>query len=443
MGSIQRATPAIPPSEAVIPGNGQTPKPDAPKGPSSKLFTPLTIGNGSLNLSHRIILAPLTRNRGVPLNPNPTPSSPNRTWYPGDLMTEYYVQRTTPGGLLISEGLPPSIECNGMPGVPGLFCAEQVNGWKDVVAAVRAKGGFIYAQLWNAGRAAIPQHTGGPTISASTTPYVEDELYPYPPPGTSTQVKYQDFPPTELSVEGIKKQIADYVRTAKLAVKECGFDGVELHGGNGYLPEQFLSSNINVRTDAYGGTPEKRCTFVLELMEALKDAVGEDKLAIRLSPFGLYNQARGEQRLETWGHLCKELKKRMNLSYVHFIEPRYEQVHSLEEKNKYLESWGFPDIDLNLFRDIFGDTPFFSAGGWNDKNCWGVLEDGTYDAFAIGRLFLSTPDMVERLKKGLPLNAYDRSRFYGPFPDPEVGYTDYPVYEELEKSGKTPVEASA
>jgi len=109
---------------------------------------------------------------------------------------------------------------------------------------------------------------------------------------------------------------------------------MEIHGGNGYLPEQFLSSNINKRTDTYGGTPEKRCKFVLELMYALKDAIGENRLAIRLSPFGLYNQARGTQRMETWGHLCRELKRKHKLSYVHFIEPRYEQVHSLEEKNK-------------------------------------------------------------------------------------------------------------
>jgi 2,4-dienoyl-CoA reductase-like NADH-dependent reductase (Old Yellow Enzyme family) len=221
-----------------------------------------------------------------------------------------------------------------MPGVPGLFCPEQVSGWRDVVSAVHSKGGYIYAQLWNAGRASIPQHTGSPTISASATPYDGDDCYPYPPPSSSTPVKYRDFPPTELSVEGIKRQIADYVTAAKAAIQECGFDGVEVHGGNGYLPEQFLSSNINKRTDAYGGTPEKRCTFVIELMEGLKRAIGEDKLALRLSPFGLYNQAKGSQRLETWGYLCRELRKRMSLSYVHFIEPRYEQVHSLEEKEK-------------------------------------------------------------------------------------------------------------
>jgi 2,4-dienoyl-CoA reductase-like NADH-dependent reductase (Old Yellow Enzyme family) len=138
----------------------------------------------------------------------------------------------------------------------------------------------------------------------------------------------------ELSHEGIKKQIADYVAAAKAAVEECGFDGVEIHGGNGYLPEQFLSSNINKRNDEYGGSPEKRCRFVLELMDALAGAIGEDRLAIRLTPFGLFNQTRGMQRMETWGHLCKELKKKHNLSYVHFLEPRYEQVHSLEEKKK-------------------------------------------------------------------------------------------------------------
>ena len=268
------------------------------------------------------------------LNPNPSPQSPNRIWYPDELVTKYYVQRTTPGGLLITEGLPPSVECNGMPGVPGIFHSSQVAGWKDVVDAVHTKGGYIYAQLWNAGRASIPQHTGLPTISASATPYDGDATYPYPPPFTCTQVRFADFPPTELSKEGIKKQIADYVASAKLAIEECGFDGVEVHGGNGYLPEQFLSSNINKRTDEYGGSPEKRCTFLLELMDSLVQAVGEDKLALRLSPFGLYNQAKGMQRMETWGHLCRELKRKHRLSYVHFIEPRYEQVQSLETKNK-------------------------------------------------------------------------------------------------------------
>jgi 2,4-dienoyl-CoA reductase-like NADH-dependent reductase (Old Yellow Enzyme family) len=232
-----------------------------------------------------------------------------------------------------------------MPGVPGLFHSSQITGWKSVVSAVHAKGGYIYAQLWNAGRASIPQHTGLPTISASATPYDGDDMYPYPPPFSDKQVRYADFPPTELDHAGIKRQIDDYVSAARAAVEECGFDGVEVHGGNGYLPEQFLSSNINKRTDEYGGSPEKRCTFVLELMEALAKAIGENRLAIRLSPFGLYNQAKGMQRMETWGFLCRELKSRFRLSYVHFIEPRYEQVQSLEAKNK-------SELFLELFRIV-------------------------------------------------------------------------------------------
>jgi 2,4-dienoyl-CoA reductase-like NADH-dependent reductase (Old Yellow Enzyme family) len=198
-------------------------------------------------------------------------------------MEEYYLQRTTLGGLSISEGIPPSLEGNGMPGVPGLFHPglfhpAQVEEWKDIVSAVHAKGGCIYAQLWNTGRACIPHHTGMPPISASATALEGDDVYSHPIQGTEI-VKYRDFPPKEFDEE-IKRQISDYVSAARAAIEECGFDGVEVHGGNGYLPEQFLSSNINVRTDSYGGSPEKRDQFVLELMDALVQAIGQDKLAL-------------------------------------------------------------------------------------------------------------------------------------------------------------------
>lgn len=201
--------------------------------------------------------------------------------------------------------------------------------------------------------------------------------------------------------------------------------------GNGYLPEQFLSSNINKRTDDYGGTPEKRCRFVFELMAALAEAVGGDEnLAIRLTPFGLFNQTRSEQRQHTWGHLCTELKRRHpGLSYVSFVEPRYEQIFSEAEKVAFLDSWGLKTVDLSQFRAIWGATPFLSAGGFDDLNSWGVVESGRYDAIAYGRWFVSNPDLVERLRRGLPLTPYDRSRFYGPFEDPTIGYTDYPTYQ--------------
>ncbi|KAI0148148.1 FMN-linked oxidoreductase [Hypoxylon sp. NC0597] len=376
----------------------------------SKLFQPLDIANGRITLKHRIVLAPLTRNRGTPYT-HSTPDKPNRVWVPNDLMAEYYAQRATDGGLLISEGIPPSLEGNGMPGVPGIFIPEQAEGWKKVVDAVHAKGAYIYAQLWHSGRANIPQLTA------------------YPPPHSTTPVKLADYPPSEMTIPQIKSTIQDFCRAARMAL-DVGFDGVELHGGNGYLPEQFLSSNINHRTDEYGGTPEKRCKFVLDLMSELAKTIGEENLAIRLSPFGLFNQARSAQRLETWGHLYRELKlNHPKLSYVSFIEPRYEQIFTEAEKQTFLDSWGLSDIDLAPFRKIFGDTPFFSAGGWNDTNSWGVLEKGDYDALLYGRYFISNPDLVDRLRSGLPLAPYDRSRFYGPFEDNSIGYTDYTTYE--------------
>ncbi|PLN86938.1 oxidoreductase [Aspergillus taichungensis] len=392
----------------------------------SRLFEPLEINNGKIRLSHRIVHAPMTRNRGVPENATSTPEKPNRVWYPGDLMAEYYNQRATPGGLIISEGIPPSLESNGMPGVPGLWNEQQAEGWKKVVDAVHAKGGYIFAQLWHAGRTTIPHMTGSPTVSASAAVWDSpEEVFPYPPVGSTQQERLAAHPPIELTIPHLKQTIADYCHSAALAMK-AGFDGVEVHGGNGYLPEQFLSSNINHRTDEYGGSPEKRCRFVLELMDELAKTVGEENLAIRLSPFGLFNQARGEQRLETWTHLCEQLKQtHPTLSYVSFIEPRYEQIFSQAEKDKFLDSWGLGDVDLSRFRKIFGSTPFFSAGGWDQSNSFGVLESGRYDALLYGRYFTSNPDLVERLRTGVPFAPYERSRFYGPFEDNAKCYTDY------------------
>ena len=162
------------------------------------------------------------------------------------------------------------------------------------------------------------------------------------------------------------------------------------------MPDQFLNDNINRRDDAYGGSLEKRCRFVLELLEALVAAVGQDRVAIRLTPFGLFNGTRGSQRLETWGHLCREIKRRWQLSYIHFIEPRYEQIVSVQKKDDLLKSWGLGDVTLDMFRETMGDTPFFTAGGWNNTNAWGLLEAGKYDALVFGRDFLANPDFVER-----------------------------------------------
>jgi 2,4-dienoyl-CoA reductase-like NADH-dependent reductase (Old Yellow Enzyme family) len=202
---------------------------------------------------------------------------------------------------------------------------------------------------------------------------------------------YKDFPPEALSEDGIKRTISDHVAAAKMAIR-AGFDGVELHGGNGYLLEQFLSSNVNKRMDKYGGSSEKRCAFVLELLEEVGKVIGLENVSLRLSPWGVYNDMSDEARWDTWSFLCKEIKRRFGgISYVSFVEPR------MEEREQFIESWGKErDISLKGFKEILEGIPVISAGGWNAETCWGAVEEGRIDACAFARWFVSNPDLVER-----------------------------------------------
>jgi 2,4-dienoyl-CoA reductase-like NADH-dependent reductase (Old Yellow Enzyme family) len=391
----------------------------------SAIFTPLIIANGRIELAHRIIMAPMTRNRGVPLYL----TKPNRAWGHDELGVMYYKQRATRGGLIITEGIYPSVEASASPCVPGLFLDEQSEGWTNVVNAVHAKGGFIYAQLWHAGRSCLPHFTGAPALCPSATPFEGDLESRYPPPdddsgapGCGPRIKLRDFPPKEMTHDDIRRIIAAYVDAAKRGVERCGFDGIEVHGGNGYLVEQFLSTNINKRTDAYGGSVEGYCRFPIELMTALARAVGGENVAIRLSPFGLFNQSYGENRVEIWSHLCHKLKAKIpNMSYIHFIEPRFEQIIDTASKDSYLRSLS-GDISLTTLREIMSNTPFIVSGGYNDTNIWNVIESGNADAISFGRYFTSNPDLVDRLRTGKQLSKYDRETFYYTKPR-ERGYT--------------------
>ncbi|OAG40297.1 hypothetical protein AYO21_05388 [Fonsecaea monophora] len=423
-----------PENTAVWTDTREPPSVDSQDRANSALFTPLAIANGRIQLSHRVVMAPMTRNRGVPLYVG----KPNRAWGHDELGATYYAQRTTPGGLIISEGIYPTVEASASPCAPGLFLPEQVAGWKAVVDAVHEKGGYIYAQLWHAGRSCLPHFTGVPAVCPSATPFEGNHKSRYAPPdddsgapGRGEGITMSDHPPKEMTHDDIKRTIGAYVDTAKRAVFECGFDGIEVHGGNGYLVEQFLSTNINKRTDEYGGTVAGYCRFPLELMEALAEAVGGDNVALRLSPFGLFLQSYGEQRMEIWSHLCQQLKQRIpTMSYIHFIEPRFEQIIDPATKDTYLKSLG-DNISLEPFRKIMGSTPFFVSGGYNDTNVWGVIESGSADAISIGRYFTSNPDLVSRLRRGKALTKYERDRFYWvPFDERARGYTDYSPCEE-------------
>ncbi|KZL85809.1 nadh:flavin oxidoreductase nadh oxidase [Colletotrichum incanum] len=398
----------------------------------STVFTPLPIANGRITLQHRVIMAPMTRNRGVPLAEG-TPDRPNRVWLPDDVVALYYAQRASQGGLLITEGIPPSLEASGMPGVPGIFHPSQVEGWRRVVKGVHDKGGFIYAQLWHAGRATIPHMTGSKTLSASATPWDDDEKFPFRDPLTKEKVAYKDHPPKAMSQEDIIRTIDDFVTAAKTAT-DIGFDGVEINGGNGNLLDQFLHSNINTRTDAYGGSPEKRTKFPLELVSAVVKAIGPSNVAIRLEPTGIYNHTRGTERVETWAYLCSQIAKtytgQHRLSYVHFIEPRFDRINSKTERDGFYRSWSLPVVSNVSFRQILRGTPNFTCGGWDLDNHKKALEQG-WDAVVFAKWFVSNPDLPARLKNGTPLHAYDRSRFYGSWDGVrETGYIDYPTFEE-------------
>lgn len=293
-----------------------------------------------------------------------------------------------------------------------------------------------YAQLTHHGRAAIPQFAGHVPVSALATPVSTEEKYPHRPPFAPKDVSYEDslvaywdHPPVALSVEGIQQTIEDYACAAGMAMG-AGFDGVEIHAGNGYLVDQFPNSNVSRRDDAYEGSLEKRCTFELELLKRVGDRIGTKNVAIRLSPFGFYNDMRDDSRYETWSHLLQQIKVRCpDISYVHFVEPRHDEVN---ENQDFASSWdqGRP-VDLVFAHKTLHPIPIISRGGWNAESCWSVVEsERTVDACAFARWFISNPDLMERLRSGRLLTPYDRQTFYGPVRRREVGYTEYPVWKD-------------
>ncbi|KAI1338637.1 NADH:flavin oxidoreductase/NADH oxidase, partial [Xylariaceae sp. FL0016] len=333
-----------------------------------------------------------------------------------------------------------------MPSVPGLFHEAQKPGWRQVGEAVHAKGGFVYAQLWHAGRATIPQMTGTQPVSSAATPWDTDEKYPFRTPFAKEKVAYRDHPPKAMSHEDIRRTIGDYVAAAKMAM-EVGFDGIEINGGNGNLIDQFLHSNINTRTDEYGGTVENRCRFPLELLAALAEAIGASNIGLRMEPAGLYQHTRGAERVETWSYLCQQIAElyqgQDRISYAHFIEPRFDRIDSDAEKLGFYASWSASHVSNEPFIRILKEKniPCLSCGGWDDKNCAEAVDSGRADAVVFARWFISNPDLPERIRNGKPLTDYDRSRMYGSWDGVrERGYTDYLTCQgaiEKERSEKS------
>lgn len=355
---------------------------------SHKAFEPATLG--ALSLTNHLVMAPMTRSRAVGNVPN-------------ELLVEYYRQRASVG-LIITEGTSPAASGLGYARIPGLFTQEQAVQWKHVTDAVHQAGGHIFVQLMHTGRVyhalnlpADAQGVAPSAVAASGNMWTDQEqLQPL-------QV------PRAIASEELSKVRDEYVLSAKLAI-EAGFDGVELHGANGYLLEQFLHPISNQRTDEYGGSVKNRARFVLEVTQAVADAIGAGRTGIRLSPWGVASDMPHYDKIdETYAHLSAELQK-IGIVYVHLVNH---------------ESLGAPAVPaqtVETIRSNFTNTLVLSGGYNTVAAIDAVLESGKADLVAIGRPFIANPDLVARLKAGEPLAAPDPATFYTPG---AKGYTDY------------------
>ncbi|CAL9657599.1 alkene reductase [Streptomyces sp. enrichment culture] len=357
----------------------------------SKAFEPYELSG--LRLANRLVMAPMTRSRAHGPGQSPTP-----------LMADYYTQRAS-AGLIVTEGVQPSRVGQGYPDTPGIHTAEQIAAWRRVTDAVHARGGVIFLQIMHTGRVGHPALTGlqpvGPSAVAAA-----GQVYTHEGP--------KDFvTPHELTDAEIHATIADYATAARNAV-EAGFDGVELHGANGYLIHQFLAPNSNRRSDAWGGSPEKRTRFAVQTATAVADAIGADKVGFRLSPGNPYNDIdeSGTADTEATYTALVDALAPLNLAYLHQSEAP--GAHDLMLRLR--KTWPTTFI-LNPFT---GREPTGPAA-------LELVENGTADLLAYGTLFLANPDLPARLARGGPFNTPDPATFYG---GGEKGFTDYPTLEE-------------
>jgi N-ethylmaleimide reductase len=346
---------------------------------------------GPLALKNRLVMAPLTRSRAIDNIPNA-------------LMARYYAQRAC-AGLIITEGTSPSPNGLGYARIPGIYSMAQVAGWAHVTKAVHALGAKIFVQLMHCGRIAHPLNLpAGARILAPSAVAAAGEMY------TDAEGMKPNATPEAMTGADIESTIAEFAQAAKNAVA-AGFDGIELHAANGYLLEQFLRPSSNLRTDGYGGPVAGRARFVLEVAAAAAAAIGADKVGIRLSPFGVFNDMPGYAAMESdYSFLAKELAA-AGLVYIHLVD------HS---------SMGAPPVPDSMkatFRREFPRTLILS-GGYDAARAETDLAAGKCDLVAVGRPLLANPDLVTRWRLGTAMNAPDDSTFYTAGPK---GYTDYPA----------------
>ncbi|MBS1154670.1 MAG: alkene reductase [Proteobacteria bacterium] len=358
------------------------------------LFSPMPIG--TITLSNRIIMAPLTR---------------SRAGQPGDVPTtlnaEYYAQRAS-AGLIVAEATQISQQGQGYAWTPGIYTDDQEKGWKKVVDAVHTRGGKIALQLWHVGRIShhLLQASAQAPVAPSAIRAENSVSFVILPDGTPSNQPCDT--PRALASAEISGLIDDYVRAAKRSLR-AGFDLVEIHAANGYLLDQFLSPNSNQRIDQYGGSQENRARLLLEIVDEIAQAIGANRIGIRLSPGGVFNDMNHPQSETMTLYLAKELAQR-GVAYLHIAEPDWAGGQTLSAEFRRDLRLAFPG------RLIY-------CGGYTAEKAEAVIAAGIADAIAFGRLFLANPDLPERFRRNAPLNTPDQDTFYG---GGEKGYTDYP-----------------
>jgi N-ethylmaleimide reductase len=357
------------------------------------LFTPLQLG--AIQLPNRIVMAPLTRMRAGPNN------------VPTALNAEYYAQRSS-AGLIISEGTAVSPQAQGYPSSPGIYTPEQIAGWRGVTNAVHARGGRIVMQIQHNGR-----NSHSSLLPDGSLPVAPSSIPPNLPGFTKD---FQQVPieiPRALETDEIPVIVGTF-RQAALNAIEAGFDGVELQGANSHLIEEFLEDGTNQRADAYGGSKENRVRLLLDIVEEVTAAIGTDRVGVRLSPFGQYGGIQDTNPLELFTFVIQELDKR-RIAYLHLIEAKGSEMGLTDELHEGAVN------NLALLRGVFNGS-LLSAAAYTPESAALAIENNHADAIAFGRLFIANPDLVRRIKESQPLNAYDRSTFYG---GGKRGYTDY------------------
>ena len=359
----------------------------------SPLFQPLRVGR--YELAHRVVMPPLTRMRAGVGN------------VPSEFAAAYYGQRATPGGLVIAEATQAGDGGQGNPRTPGIHSAEQVEGWRAVTDAVHAQGGVIFLQLWHTGRASHSSFRpdGGLPIAPSAIAIDGVAIT-----ADGQRVPYET--PRALEINEIAGIVGEFGAAARNALA-AGFDGVEVHGANGYLIEQFLRSSSNHRDDLYGGTVANRARLLLEITRAVVDVCGPDRVGVRLSPHGSFNDVSDNDPQRLYGYVFDQVAE-IGVAYLSLIQARTDVGMDIET----------PQVDADLRARWPG--ALIVAGGFSADTAERAVASGAADAVAFGRHFIANPDLVERLRTGADLTPYDRSTFYG---GGAQGYVDYPALE--------------